>query len=142
MSGSNLIHETLLRGLEPGQVMWLAAAGNSLWPLFRDGDSLKVERTAELRVGDIAVVKRPDGILAAHVVVAVEPLITASTAGLEDPQPLEGLARVIGYRRRGREHDWHRRIGLGAVPALARIVKRVPLARTLVRLMRDQRRRS
>lgn len=132
-----MIHESLLRGLEPGRVMWLAAAGNSLWPLFRDGDSLKIERSTDFRVGDVAVVKRPDGILAAHLVVAVEPLITASTAGIEDPQPLEGLGRVVGYRRAGVEHSFSNRLAFGAVPAIARLIKRLPLVRSLIRSIRD-----
>ncbi|MFZ5441912.1 MAG: N-acetyltransferase, partial [Myxococcota bacterium] len=99
-----MIHEALLRGLPEGGVMWLRAAGRSLWPLLREGDSLRVVRVARaeaLRPGDVAVVKLPSGILAAHLVVSSAPLQTVSTAGVLDPQPLEPLGRVTGFRRAG-----------------------------------------
>lgn len=131
------MHEALLRGLEPGQVMWMAAQGRSLWPLLRDGDVLKVLRTSEFQVGDVAVVALPGGVLAAHLVVQTEPLQTASTAGLEDPPALEGLARVVGFRRAGREHAFPRSRALGAWPWLARRLKRVTVLRSWVRRLRD-----
>ncbi len=137
-----MIHEALLRALAPGAVMWLQAAGRSLWPLLRDGDSLRVERVAadQLRPGDVAVVKLPGGVLAAHVVVGTAPLQTASTAGVLDPQPLEGLARVTGFRRGGVVRAWPRELGLGLRfwPGAARVLKQLPLTRAVVRRLRDR----
>ncbi len=137
-----MIHEALLRGLAPGGVMWLQASGRSLWPLLRDGDSLRVVRVeaSALRTGEVAVVKLPTGILAAHVVVSTSPLQTASTAGLLDPLPLEGLARVTGYRRDGVVHPWPAdvRHALRWWPGAARALKRVPGLRFVVRLLRDR----
>lgn len=135
------LHEALLRGLAPGAVMWLPAAGQSLWPLLRDGDSLKVERLGEpLRVGEVAVVKLPTGVLAAHLVHSLEPLQTWSSVGVFDPQPVEALARVIGFRRGGalRELPASSRQLFRWVPRAARILRRVPLARWLVSALRSQ----
>lgn len=135
------VHEQLLRGLPPGGVMWLKAAGKSLWPLLRDGDSLRVERVTEsqLRAGDVAVVKLPGGVLAAHLVVQLAPLQTASTTGILDALPVEALGRVTGFRRGARTFDWpaQSRLVLQYWPLAARALKRVPLARSVVRLLRD-----
>jgi hypothetical protein len=134
------LHEALLRGLAPGGVMWLKAAGNSLWPLLRDGDSLKVERVSEaqLHLGEVALVKLPSGILAAHLVAGLAPLRTASSVGVLDPLPLEALGRVVGFRRDGVERDWPAwsRLALRFLPVSARALKRVPLSRRLVRRLR------
>ena len=133
------LHETLLRGLEPGAVMWIRASGHSLWPLLRDGDSLKVERLAGApQLGEIAVVKLPTGVLAAHLVASIDPLQTSSSVGVLDPRPVEPLARVVGFRRDGELHEWpaSRRHLVRFVPSAARLLKRVPLARTVVGLLR------
>lgn len=137
------LHESLLRGLAPGAVMWLRASGNSLWPLLRDGDSLRVERTdeASLRVGEVAVVKLPGGVLAAHLVASRAPLQTASSVGVLDPQPLEALGRVTGYRRAGVVHEWPAvgRWVLRWVPPTSRVLKRLPLLRRVVHWLRPAR---
>lgn len=135
------LHEALLRGLAPGGVMWLKAAGNSLWPLLRDGDSLKVERVSselQLHEGEVAIVKLPSGILAAHLVAGLKPLRTASSVGVLDPLPLEALGRVIGFRRDGVERDWPAlsRLVLRFLPMTARALKRLPLTHRLVRRAR------
>lgn len=134
------LHERLLRGLAPFAVMWLRASGNSLWPLLRDGDSLRVERAdvTTLQLGDVAVVKLPAGVLAAHLVVSLEPLQTSSSVGVLDPQPLEALGRVVGFRRGEHVYEWPAsgRLVLRFLPATARLVKRLPLARRTVRLLR------
>lgn len=121
--------------------MWLRAAGNSLWPLLRDGDSLKVERidAASLQLGEVAVVKLPGGVLAAHLVASLEPLQTSSSVGVLDPQPVEALGRVTGFRRDGIVHEWPSlsRLLLRWLPVSARVLKRLPLARRLVRTLRD-----
>ncbi len=120
--------------------MWLRASGNSLWPLLRDGDSLRVERAdvTTLQLGDVAVVKLPAGVLAAHLVVSLEPLQTSSSVGVLDPQPLEALGRVVGFRRGEHVYEWPAsgRLVLRFLPATARLVKRLPLARRTVRLLR------
>lgn len=137
-----MIHEALLRGLAPGGVMWLQASGRSLWPLLRDGDSLRVERVdaQALERGDVAVVKLPGGVLAAHVVIETSPLTTASTAGIVDVGPVEGLARVTGYRRDGVVHAWPRdlRLVLRHWPKTARALKYLPWLRGVVRRLRDR----
>lgn len=134
------VHEALLRGLAPGAQMWLRASGNSLWPLLRDGDSLRVERTDEagLRPGEVAVVRLPHGVLAAHLVASLAPLQTSSSVGVLDPLPLEALGRVVGFRRDGVVHDWpsFSHLLLRFLPVSARLLKRVPLARRAVRLLR------
>lgn len=134
-------HAALLRGLAPGGVMWLRAGGKSLWPLLRDGDSLRVERCAEpdLAAGDVAVVAFPDGRLVAHLVVATRPLRTASSVGVLDPLPLEALGRVTGFRRGERAWPWPRALGrlLRWVPGTARVAKALPGARALIRRVRD-----
>ena len=136
------MHEALLRGLAPGGVMWLKAAGNSLWPLLRDGDSLKVERVTEasLHLGEVAVVKLPSGVLAAHLVAGLEPLRTSSSVGVVDPLPVEALGRVIGFRRGGVVHAWPRatRLVLRWLPPAARALKRLPLSRRLARKVRGR----
>jgi hypothetical protein len=134
------VHEALLRGLAPGAVMWLRASGNSLWPLLLDGDSLRVERTSEasLRLGEVAVVKLPRGVLAAHLVASLAPLQTSSSVGVLDPLPLEVLGRVTGFRRAGVVREWPQagRLLLRWLPASARALKHLPLARRAVRLLR------
>lgn len=134
------MHEALLRGLAPGAQMWLRASGNSLWPLLKDGDSLRVERTDEagLRRGEVAVVKLPSGVLAAHLVTSLAPLQTSSSVGVLDPLPLEALARVVGFRREGVVRDWpaFSALLLRFLPASARVLKRVPFAKRAVKLLR------
>jgi hypothetical protein len=120
--------------------MWLPAAGNSLWPLLRDGDSLRVERVLEsaLRPGDVAVIKRPDGILAAHLVATLAPLTTVSTANVPDPLPLEALGRVTAFRRAGRVYPWPATLSLALRhwPAVTTQIKRVAFFRSLIRWLR------
>ncbi|MDP2269259.1 MAG: hypothetical protein Q8N23_01955 [Archangium sp.] len=134
------VHEQLLRGLQPGAVMWLRASGQSLWPLLRDGDSLRVERVegTSLRLGEIAVVKLPNGVLAAHLVASLDPLQTASSVGVLDPQPVEALGRVVGFRRDREVHELPAsgRLLLRFLPATSRALKRLPLLRQLVRVLR------
>lgn len=134
------VHEALLRGLAPGAVMWLRASGNSLWPLLRDGDSLRVERVSvdSLRLGEVAVVKLPGGVLAAHLVASLDPLQTSSSVGVRDPRPLEALGRVTGFRRAGIVREWPKagRLLLRWLPALSLALKRVPLAKRVIRLLR------
>jgi mycothiol synthase len=142
-AGGPDVHRELLRALPPGGVLWLRAGGKSLWPLLRDGDSLRVERCteADLAPGDVAVVAFPDGRLVAHLVETVAPLRTASSVGVRDPLPLEALGRVTGFRRAGRTWPWPRDLRrlLWLAPTTARLAKALPGARALVRRLRDER---
>ena len=140
------MHEALLRASPIGAVMWLKAAGKSLWPLVRDGDSLRVQRVeaASLHPGDIAVVKLPNGVLAAHIVVSTHPVRTASSVGVEDPPPLEVLARVTAFRRKDVVYEWpsYASPALRLLPSASRALKSLPGLRHLVRLVRDGRNRN
>lgn len=140
------MHEALLRASPIGAVMWLKAAGKSLWPLVRDGDSLRVQRVeaALLHPGDIAVVKLPNGVLAAHIVVSTQPVRTASSVGVEDPPPLEVLARVTAFRRKDVVYEWpsYASPALRLLPSASRALKSLPGLRHLVRLVRDGRNRN
>lgn len=133
--------KALLEARAPGEVMWLRAAGNSLWPFVRDGDSLRVLRCGDggVRRGDVAVVETAEGLLVAHLVVAVAPVRTASSNGREDAPPRAVLGRVTALRRRGRvvPVPGAARWLLRWVPALSRALRHVPGARALVRRLRD-----
>lgn len=135
------MHEALLRASPVGSVMWLKAAGKSLWPLLRGGDSVRVQRVdaASLREGDIAVVTLPGGTLAAHIVTSVNPVRTASSVGVEDPAPVEVLGRVTAFRRFDVVYEWpsYAQPVLRWLPRVSRSLKRVPGLRSLVRLVRD-----
>ncbi|MGV3624675.1 MAG: hypothetical protein ACO1OB_27900 [Archangium sp.] len=140
------MHEALLRASPIGAVMWLKAAGKSLWPLLRDGDSLRVQRIelAALRLGELAVVKLPGGVLAAHIVVSLEPLETESIVGVKDPSPVELLARVTAFRRNDVVHEWPSYASpvLRFLPSASRALKSLPGLRRLIRFVRDGRNRK
>jgi hypothetical protein len=129
----------LLRSLPAGQAMWLPAAGNSLWPLVRSGDLLRVARgdEASLRPGDVALLEYP-GALVAHLVERVEPLRTASSVGVVDPPALGVLGRVVALKRGGVTVPVPRwsAPALAALPWAARGAKRLPGARRLARWLR------
>lgn len=130
----------LLRSLRPGEALWLTAAGNSLWPLLKDGDALRVERAEEgaLAPGEVALLEYP-GTLVAHLVVGVKPLRTASAVGVPDPPPSAVLGRVVAFSRAGvtvKVPRWTAPV-LRWVPGTARVAKRVPGAQRLVRWLRD-----
>ncbi|MBL9037119.1 MAG: hypothetical protein JNG84_01270 [Archangium sp.] len=94
-------HEALLRSLPIGKRMWLRAGGTSLWPLVPSGAQLQVERATvdQLRVGHIAVVAWPNGTLVAHLVRQVDPLLTVTSLGLDDPPGCELLGRVVAVKQ-------------------------------------------
>ena len=85
-----------------GRRAWIRGQGQSMWPLLNPGDGLEVERCskAQLAKGDIALLRSEAGALTAHLVVAVEPLRTASFLGVVDP-PLEVIGRAVRLERRG-----------------------------------------
>jgi mycothiol synthase len=89
----------LVEALPPGRQLWLRGAGRSLYPLLRSGDSVRVLRCGPeaLARGDVALV-RVGRQLIAHVVVSLEPLVTASLLGRKDPEGVP-LGRVTALRR-------------------------------------------
>lgn len=117
----------------------MPAAGKSLWPLLRDGDSLRVERCLSVRRGDVAVVV-VRGLVIAHVVVSLAPLRTAATNGRIDPPIDELLGRVTAFRRGGATFGWPGPVSyaLRWWPGLARVARGLPGAKTLVRRLRDR----
>lgn len=88
----------------PGTRLWVRGLGRSMWPLLRSGDAVQVLRCGAEAVapGDIAVLRRADGGLVAHLVTEASPVRTASLLGREDPSA-ELLGRVVRVRTRGRE---------------------------------------
>ncbi len=118
--------------------MWLPAAGKSLWPLLRGGETLKVERVSAVRVGDVAVVMISRA-LVAHFVISVNPLRTAASNGRVDQPADELLGRVIAFRRDGIVHPWPAQLAVVFrwLPSLSRVVKRVPGAKRLISRLRD-----
>lgn len=88
-----------------GGRLWLKAHGRSLWPFIREGDSLLAVRCPEreLRPGHVAV-RVGAGVLVAHVVVGVDPLETASAAGIVDEAFGPGLGRVVKVKQGQRTH--------------------------------------
>jgi hypothetical protein len=135
-------YKALLESLGDGQVVWLKAAGNSLWPVVLSGDSLRVERCGPDGVGrgDIAVVEDPHGRLLAHLVVQAKPVRTASTNGRLDEPPKAVLGRVTAVRRGALVFPVPRLLApvLGGLPGVSRLLRRVPGAAGLVRRLRDR----
>ena len=135
--------KALLEALPPGQVMWLSAAGKSLWPFILGGDSLRVLRCDEaaLKRGDVAVVESDHGLLVAHVVVGVGPVRTASSNGRVDPPPRAVLGRVTAVRRGTVTVELPRgsRLLLAVVPRASKVLRAMPGARRVVRWLRDGR---
>jgi RimJ/RimL family protein N-acetyltransferase len=82
-----------------GHQLWLRGAGRSLYPLLRSGDSVRVLRCApeKLARGDVALI-RVGRKLVAHVVIAKEPVVTASLLGGKDPSGVP-LGRITALRR-------------------------------------------
>ena len=92
-----------LRSRPQGTSQWLETFGSSMAPFLRSGDSLLVERGAELRPGDVAVLARADGALLAHLVVSDAPLATSTFLGFPDAPGLEPLGRAVRAKVRGVE---------------------------------------
>lgn len=131
----------LLRALPPGKTLWLAAAGNSLWPFVRSGDRLRVERCGadQLALGDLAVVEAPISLIA-HIVVQLEPtVVTASSVGVRDAPGLEVLGRVVAVRRGAHTVTLPRvtRHVLRFVPSAALVAKRSRALRWVVQRLRQ-----
>jgi hypothetical protein len=83
----------LLEALPEGRALWLTGLGRSMVPLLWPGDGVRVRRCGEraLAAGDIALVLRRDGRLAAHLVVRTGPLETRAFLGACDE-----VQRVLG----------------------------------------------
>jgi mycothiol synthase len=91
----------VLEAAERGARLWVRGLGRSMLPLIRGGDPVRVQRCShgDLRVGDVAVLRRSSGGLTAQVVIALEPLKTASLLGVPDLGGYRVLGRVVALRR-------------------------------------------
>ena len=130
----------LLEASPPGSALWLRGLGRSMAPLLRSGDSLRVLRcsASEVRPGDIALLRRPDGGLTAHLVDAISPLATSSFLGRRDAPGGEVLGRVVAVRTRGLVVPLPRggRHLLSALHRAASAASRAPGARGVARALR------
>src|SRR5205823_5298169 len=143
-AGSPMAHgaeaaEILLR--RPiGAKQWLTCAGRSMFPLLLAGDRLRVIRSeqADLRLGDVAVIRRADGVFFAHMVIATEPLTTSSFAGVTDTPGGDLLGYVDRIERWGRQIPLPRgaATGLYALHRAAKFTYGLAPARALWRLTR------
>ena len=84
-----------------GTSVTLRVLGRCMYPLFRSGDSVTVQRCEERQVGrgDVAVVKDANGRFMAHLVVSTQPVRTATFLGTKDQGELQLLGRVTAIRR-------------------------------------------
>jgi len=91
----------LFSALPAGREIWIRVYGRSLLPLLRSGDLVRAVRCgeAEVRRGDIAVVRRRRGPLVGHVVTSTRPLRTASFLGVPDAPGAEVLGRAVAIQR-------------------------------------------
>lgn len=91
----------ILEGRPVGAAMWIRVLGTSMSPLLRSGDALQVIRCGEpaLARGDIAILRRSDGALVAHLVTSTGPLRTATFSGVPDTVPMRVLGRASAVRR-------------------------------------------
>jgi hypothetical protein len=132
----------LVRALPVGKTVWLSAQGKSLWPLVRSNDHLEVTRCGEtdLAKGDLAITFTGHTLIA-HLVTALDPVVTSSIVGLTDPPGLEVLGRVSAVRRGARVLRLPRSLNLLArhLPRAALLAKKVPILKAMVRLLRDER---
>jgi hypothetical protein len=92
-----------LRSRPAGAQHWIDTLGASMSPFLTTGDSLLVERGAELHAGDIAVLARADGALIAHLVTSTAPVRTTTLLGTEDAPGLVPLGRAVRVKTRGVE---------------------------------------
>lgn len=89
--------------LASGHTAKFSASGHSMRPTILDGDILTVEplAAAEIRRGQILLV-RSDGRLRAHRVVTTHPvLVTRGDAGLENDSPVEAVLGQVTALQRG-----------------------------------------
>jgi mycothiol synthase len=93
----------LFSALPPGREIWIRVWGRSLLPLLRSGDLVRAVRCgeADIRPGDIAVIRRRRGPLVGHIVTSVRPVRTASFLGVPDAPGAEVLGRAVAVRREG-----------------------------------------
>lgn len=93
----------LFSALPPGREIWIRVWGRSLMPFLRSGDLVRAVRCgeADIRRGDIAVIRRRRGPLVGHIVTSVGPVRTASFLGVPDAPGVEVLGRAVAVRREG-----------------------------------------
>ena len=115
--------------------------GRGMAPLLRSGDELRLERCATdgLAPGDIALSRRADGVLVAHLVRSTRPLSTAAFLGGVNGPGLTLEGRASAVRRGGRELPVPRsgRLLLWLAHLAASSAYGSPLARRAARKARD-----
>ena len=84
-----------------GKALWLNIVGRSMSPLLHSGDAVRVLRCepAALAPGDIAVARRADGMLVAHLVRSLRPFSTTPFLGRTDDDAGAVLGKAIAVRR-------------------------------------------
>ncbi|MFZ5468729.1 MAG: hypothetical protein ACOZIN_04750 [Myxococcota bacterium] len=91
----------------------------------------------ELHRGDIAILRREDGALLAHIVTATHPLRTSSFSGTPDAPGLRSLGKAMAVRRKGKELPLpaSARVPLYAAHRVWAGAAKSPLARATLRLL-------
>lgn len=125
MSGRRHFESTLLAVLEAGHEARFVARGDSMHPTIRDGEAVRIERCASVRVGEIALARMERG-LTAHRVIRVDGR-RITTRGDNAPRPdapfdaneLIGRVKIIERKR----------------PAIRLFDKRLTLFRLLRRIL-------
>jgi mycothiol synthase len=124
-----------------GKTLWLHAVGRSMFPILRSGDALQVLRceVSALAKGDIAVARRSDGALIAHLVRATKPFSTTTFLGRGDDDAGGFLGKAIAVRRGARKLALPRgaRVLLWLLHLGAAAAYRSPRARAVGRQLRD-----
>ena len=84
-----------------GKTLWLTIVGRSMAPLLRSGDALRVLRCelSALAPGDIAIARRADGALIAHLVRATRPFSTTTFLCRTDDDAGVVLGKAVAMRR-------------------------------------------
>lgn len=92
--------------LADGRRLWFPVQGTSMFPYLATGDHIHAERRTSPRFerGDIAMLKRGDGQLIAHLVSSADPLATTSLMGVLDAPGLVPVGVVVDVRKFGRVH--------------------------------------
>ena len=131
----------ILEGRPKGATLWMRIHGRSMYPLLWSGQSLRIVRCGpeDVSVGDIAIGRRPDETLVAHVVAETGPVRLSTFFGSLDPVGTEILGRAAAVKTRGgRVIPLPRWTGRLVVPIRAglRLVNRTPGLRFGARAVR------
>ena len=100
--GTLLGPEGILEEWPGGRALWMPVRGRSMFPVLRSGQALKIVACGanDVAIGDIAVGRLPGGVVAAHLIVQVEPARMSSFAGRLDPPETRIFGKAIAIRTR------------------------------------------